>query len=151
MQVSEIMTRSVELIEPDTTLRDAACRMRDADVGALPVGADDRLIGMVTDRDIAVRGVAMSRAPERTPVREVMSGGVAYCYEDESLEEAARKMAQFKLRRLPVINHDKRLVGMVALGDIARSADGAGRTVIDALASVSEPSEASRRFKSVQA
>jgi CBS domain-containing protein len=149
MRVSDIMSRSVELIEPGTTIRDAARRMREADVGALPVGADDRLVGMVTDRDIAVRAVAMSREPERTTVREVMSEGVAYCYEHDSLEAAAGKMAQFKLRRLPVVDRDKRLVGMVALGDIARSADGNARTVLDTLASVSEPSGAARRFKSI--
>ena len=134
MNIQEIMTPNVELVDPNTTIRDAAIRMRDDDVGALPVGENDRLVGMVTDRDIAVRGVAAEKAPEDCTVREVMSESVYYCFEDEDAERAADVMAEHKVRRLPVLNRDKRLTGVVALGDLARAG------VADkAIASVSEP------------
>ncbi len=137
MQVSEIMHRGAELIDPNTMIRDAAIRMRDHDLGALPVGENDRLIGMVTDRDIVVRAVASDRGGGTTSVREVMSEGVYYCMEDASLDEAARLMAEHKVRRMPVVNRDKRLVGVLSLADLARSGSEAAK---DALAEVTEPS-----------
>ena len=121
MNIHEIMTPSVDLTDPSTTIRDAAIRLRDDDVGALPVGENDRLVGMVTDRDIAVRGVAADKAPGNCTVREVMSEGIYYCFEDEDAERAAEVMAEHKVRRLPVLNRDKRLVGVVALADLARA------------------------------
>jgi len=119
MQIRELMTPDVEVIRPDDTLRTAAKMMADYDVGALPVGENDRLVGMVTDRDITVRAVAQARDPEKTSVRDVMSGRVLYCFEDEATPEVARKMGDWQVRRLPVLNRDKRLVGIVSLGDLA--------------------------------
>lgn len=121
MYISELMSRGVEVIDPNATTRDAAIRMRDEDVGALPVGENDRLIGMVTDRDIVARGVAADRAPGNCSVRDVMSEGVYYCFEDEDAQRPADVMAEHKVRRLPVLNRDKRLVGVVAVADLARA------------------------------
>ena len=118
MKVSEAMTRDVCVASPDDTLEQAACMMADLDAGALPVGADDRLVGMLTDRDIAVRAVAQGKGPA-TAVKDVMSPEVRYCYEDEDLDEVAQNMGDIRVRRLPVLNRDKRLVGIVSLGDIA--------------------------------
>lgn len=119
LNAQDIMTPSVDRNDPNTTIRDAAKHMRDGDVGALPVGENDRLIGMVTDRDIAVRGVASGKAPGTCTVREVMSDGVYYCFEDEDAEKSAEVMAEHKVRRLPVLNRDKRLVGIVSTADLA--------------------------------
>ena len=140
MNVAQVMTKDVELTDPGTTICEAARRMRDEDVGALPVGENDRLVGMVTDRDIAVRGVAEGKDPGSCTVRDVMSDGVFYCFEDEEAERAAEVMAQHKVRRLPILNREKRLVGVLALADLARA--GAGE---DALRSVSEPTSDPRR------
>lgn len=133
MNIHDLMTKDVTLIDPGTTLRDAAQRMRDEDIGALPVGEDDRLVGMVTDRDIVARGVASDRAPGECTVRDVMSDGVYYCFQDEDAQRASDVMAEHKVRRLPVLNRDKRLVGIVAMADLAR-----GGAVEDALKKVSE-------------
>src|SRR6056297_257678 len=133
MNIHDLMTKDVELIDPGTTLREAAERMRDQDIGAIPVGENDRLVGMVTDRDIVTRGVASDRPPGECTVREVMSDGIYYCFEDEDAHRANDVMAEHKVRRLPVLNRDKRLVGIVAMADLAR--DGA---VEDALRKVSE-------------
>jgi CBS domain-containing protein len=119
MQIREIMTPDVEVIRPDDTLRTAAKMMADYDVGAFPIGENDRLVGMITDRDITVRGVAQGRDPDKTTVREAMSGRVLYCFEDDGVAEVARKMGDWQVRRLPVLNRDKRLVGIVSLGDLA--------------------------------
>jgi len=117
--VSEVMTREVELARPDQSVQEVAKRMADLDTGAIPVGEDDRLVGMVTDRDIAVRVTAEGKDPKETRVREIMSEGVRYCFEDEGIEQVAENMAEQQIRRLPVVNRDKRLVGIVSLGDIA--------------------------------
>jgi CBS domain-containing protein len=136
MKVSEAMTSSVRVIAPDQTIRDAARMMADGDLGAVPVGRDDRLIGMVTDRDIAVRAVAEGLSPD-TPVEEVMSREVKYCFDDEDLDHVASNMGQIQVRRLPVVNRDKRLVGIVSIGDITGSED-AGKTG-KAIAGISTP------------
>ena len=130
MRVSEAMTRDVRVASPGQTIRDVARIMDEIDAGSVPVGENDRLIGMITDRDIAVRAVAAGKGPD-TPVREVMSSDVKYCYEDEELDHVAENMADIKVRRLPVVNRDKRLVGIVSLGDVARKDGGksAGKTV----------------------
>ena len=142
MQIQEIMTRNVELTDPNVTVRDVARKMRADNIGALPVGENDRLVGMVTDRDILVRAVAEDRAPGNTTVREVMSEKVYYCFEDDDAERAAQIMADHQVRRLPVLNRDKRLVGIVALADLGRSeTDAATR----ALKGVSEPTDQPRR------
>jgi CBS domain-containing protein len=118
MQVSEAMTRDVKIAKPDQPIREAARIMAEIDAGVLPVGDGDRLVGMITDRDIAVRAVAAGKSPD-TPVRDVMSAEVKYCFEDDDLNHVAQNMADIKVRRLPVLNHDKRLVGILSLGDMA--------------------------------
>jgi CBS domain-containing protein len=142
MQVQEIMTRNVDLTSPNATVRDVARTMRADNIGALPVGENDRLVGMVTDRDIVVRAVAEERAPGNTIVRDVMSEKVYYCFEDDDVEQAARIMAEHQVRRLPVLNRNKRLVGVVALADLGRSGTDA---VKQAIAGVSEPTDQPRR------
>ncbi len=127
MQIADVMTKNVTLVSPDATLVVAAEAMRDRDAGAMPVGKDDELIGMLTDRDIVVRGVASGKPVERTLVREAMTRQVLYCFEDQSLEEVARNMAEIQTRRLPVVNRDKQLVGIVSLGDIAANDAEAGK------------------------
>jgi CBS domain-containing protein len=131
------MTREVRLARPDQTIREAASLMAQLDVGALPVEEDDRLVGMITDRDIAVRAVGQGRGPD-TPIRDVMSRDVKYCFEDQSVDEVTRNMADIRVRRLPVVNRDKRLVGILSLGDLAIDAsaqDEAG----EALGGISRP------------
>jgi CBS domain-containing protein len=142
MQVQEIMTPTVHIADPNMTIRDAARRMRADNVGALPVGENDRLIGMVTDRDIVVRAVAEERSAGNTTIREVMSEGICYCFEDNDIEEAAQMMAKHQVRRLPVLNRDKRLVGVVALADLGRSEEKAAE---DALKGISQPTNKERR------
>jgi CBS domain-containing protein len=130
MKVSKIMTRDVRLLSPNNTIREAASLMAEIDSGALPVGENDRLIGMVTDRDIVVRGVALGK-PVDTKVAEVMSKELLYCFDTDEIDDAARNMGKAQVRRLPVLNSDKRLVGIVSLGDLARKDDPAtiGQTV----------------------
>jgi CBS domain-containing protein len=123
MQIREAMTRSVDIADPDMTIDKAARMMAQDDVGFLPVSENDRLVGMLTDRDIAVRAVARGKDPSRTMVREVMTDHVLYCYEDEGVETAAENMARLQVRRMPVVNRDKRLVGVISLADIARKCD----------------------------
>jgi CBS domain-containing protein len=119
MQVNEVMTRGVECVSPDATLQEAARKMKDLDVGPLPVCDNDRLAGILTDRDIAVRAVAEGRDPRATRVRDVLSPGVVYCFEDDDVQEAARLMEEKQVRRLVVLDRAKRLVGIVSLGDLA--------------------------------
>lgn len=136
MKISEAMTRDVRLATPQQTICEAAQLMADLDIGVLPVREDDRLVGMITDRDIAVRAVAAGRGPS-TSVREVMSAEVKYCFEDQELEEVTANMGDIQLRRLPVLNRDKRLVGIVSLADIAMGS-GAQAEAGEALAGISE-------------
>ena len=135
MKIKEAMTTNVRIAKPDQTIREAAQAMAEVDSGVLPVGENDRLIGMITDRDIAVRGVGEGKGPE-TSVREVMTDHVDYCFEDQDVEEVTKNMASIKVRRLPVLNRDKRLVGIISLGDIAQS--GEARTD-QALGKISRP------------
>ena len=137
MRVSDAMTRDVRVASPGQTIRDVAKIMDEIDAGSVPVGENDRLIGMITDRDIAVRAVAEGKGPD-TPVREVMSTEIKYCYEDEDLEHVARNMADIKVRRLPVVSREKRLVGIVSLGDLARK-DGPGKSAGKTVKAVSQP------------
>lgn len=137
MKVSEAMTREVRLARPEQTIREIASLMGEMDIGAVPVEENDRLVGMITDRDIAVRAVAQGRGPD-TPVREVMSGEIKYCFEDQSIDEVTQNMGDLKIRRLPVVNREKRLVGILSLGDLAienRWQDEAG----EALSEISKP------------
>lgn len=141
MQVSEIMSRSVKLAKPTDTLQQAARMMAELDAGALPVSENDRLIGIITDRDIAIRGDGAGCDPTRTQIRQVMSQEqVKYCFEDDDVENVARNMAELQVRRLPVMNRNKRLVGIVSLGDISRQARDGSRAATDALRGISKPS-----------
>jgi CBS domain-containing protein len=136
MRVSEAMTRDVRVANPGQTIRDVAKIMAEIDAGSMPVGENDRLVGIITDRDIAIRAVAVGKGPD-TPVRDVMSKEVKYCFEDEDLDHVAKNMGDIKVRRLPVVNRDKRLVGIVSLGDIAQTED--AETTGETVAKVSEP------------
>jgi CBS domain-containing protein len=117
MKVSDCMSRNVRLCSPNDRLRDVARKMKEADAGALPVGEKHRLIGMITDRDIVLRAVAEGKGPD-TPVREAMSREVYYAFDDEDLVDAAATMGKLKIRRLPVLNHQRRVVGILSLSDI---------------------------------
>ena len=119
MLLKDIMTRSVEEIPPQASLRDAAQRMKSLDVGALPVCENNQLVGMVTDRDIAVRAVADGRDPSETTVLDAMTPGAVWCFEDDDVKDAARIMEQKQIRRLVVLDRNKHAVGIVSLGDIA--------------------------------
>jgi len=122
MKVRDAMHGKVEWAQPTETVQSLAKRMRQLDIGSIPIGENDRLIGMVTDRDIAVRAVADGRDPSQLTAREVMSEGIVYCRDDEDLEDAVRIMEQKQIRRLPVIDDKKRMVGILSLGDISHSA-----------------------------
>jgi CBS domain-containing protein len=144
MLVKDVMTRHVECVRPDDTIQTAARKMRDLDVGPMPVcGGDDRLAGMVTDRDITVRATAEGKDPTRTPVKDAMTPDVVYVFEDQDAREAAKTMADRQIRRVLVLNRDKRLVGIVSLGDLAVDAGKEGKPA-DTLRKVSEPAEPRR-------
>ena len=117
-QLKDLMSRDVKVVGPDVTIADAAKMMRDGDFGMLPVSDDDRMIGTISDRDIAIRAVAEGKGAD-TKVRDVMSEGIAWAYEDDSVEKATKLMSERQVRRLPVVDRDKRLIGIVALGDFA--------------------------------
>lgn len=138
--INEIMTRNVKTIGPETTLIDAAREMRELDIGFMPVCDGERVVGTVTDRDITIRGVARGLDPNSTPISDVMNTGhVLFCFDDEDLEQAARLMRDAQIRRLPVMNREKKLVGVVALADVARAAD--ERLSGETLGGVSTPAE----------
>jgi CBS domain-containing protein len=136
MKVNEAMTRDVRVVSPRQSIRDAAMMMLEIDAGSLPVGENDRLVGMITDRDIAVRAVAHGKDP-MTPVREAMSFEVKYCFDDDDTDEVAHNMGDLQIRRLPVLNRQKRLVGILSLGDLAIRDD--GRKAGDALVDIAQP------------
>jgi CBS domain-containing protein len=144
MKLREVMTPNVEVIRPDAPLQEAAALMKSLDVGSLPVCDGRRLQGMLTDRDITVRATAEGRDPRQTPVLEVMSHDVIYCFDDQEVREAARLMEQRQIRRLPVLNRSKDLVGIVALGDLAVEMPNEGR-VGEVLEGISEPARPQRR------
>lgn len=135
MKIAECMSRQVEVCSPDDSLQGVAQKMRQLDTGVMPIGENDRLVGMITDRDIAVRAVADGKGPD-TPVREAMTQEVLYCYDDDQLDNVIENMADQKIRRLPVVNRDKRLVGIVSIGDTSQ-ADGS--TTSSALRQISTP------------
>jgi CBS domain-containing protein len=119
MKVSDVMTPEVEVVNPDDTLKTAAQVMWDRDSAALPVGENDVLIGVITDRDITIRAVVEGRDPEKFTVRQAMSSDVLYCFANENVADVSQKMGEWWVRRLPVVNQDKRLIGIVSLGDLA--------------------------------
>jgi CBS domain-containing protein len=136
MKISEVMTRDVQTVRPDQPVQEAASFMLSADAGSIPVTEGDRLIGMITDRDIAVRGIAKGYGPD-TPVRELMTDDLVVVRIDEDIEEAVTKMSDAQVRRLPVIDQDERLCGIVSLGDLARESD--EDCAHEALEGVSQP------------
>ena len=137
-QLKDLMSRDVKVINPEMTIAEAAKRMRDGDFGMLPVGEDDRMIGTISDRDIAIRAIAEGKDAD-TKVRDVMSEGIAWAYEDDSVEKAALIMSERQVRRLPVVNRNKRLVGIVALGDFAVEGSEI-KPAAKALSEISKPS-----------
>jgi CBS domain-containing protein len=134
MRVADAMTRDVHVAYPDQSITDAAKLMADCDCGALPVEDNDRLVGMITDRDIVVRALAQGKADAR--IREVMSQDIKYCFDDEDVDSVAHNMGDLQVRRLPVVNRNKRLVGILSLGDIAKTNE--TQASADALHSISE-------------
>ena len=136
--LKNLMSRDVKVISPDMSIQEAAREMRDGDFGMLPVGEDDRMIGTISDRDITIRAVAEGKNAG-TKVRDVMSEGVAWAYEDDSVEEAAKIMSERQVRRLPIVDRNKRLVGIVALGDFAVDSSEI-RPAAQALSEISRPS-----------
>ena len=136
MQLREVMTRQIEEIPPRASLQDAASKMKELDVGALPVCENDKLVGMLTDRDIAVRGLAEGKGPD-AKVRDAMTDEVLYCFDDDDIQQVCQNMADIQVRRLPVVNRDKRLVGIVSLSDLAKKEANAAK----ALRGIARPSE----------
>ncbi len=136
MRIIDVMTPNIETVTPDHTARDAATFMLRAEAGSIPVCEGDRVVGMITDRDIAVRGVAEGLGPE-TPVRELMTDGIICAHENDDVGEVARRMSEEQVRRLPVLDSNERLIGIVSLGDLAR--DTSGDAANEALEGVSQP------------
>lgn len=136
MKISEVMTTDVEKVSADQTAREAASFMLRADAGSIPVCDGDRVIGMITDRDIAVRGVAEGRGPD-TPVSELMSDGIVCAHEDDDVQSVAQRMSEEQVRRMPVVDAEERLIGIVSLGDLARETN--GESAHQALEGVSAP------------
>lgn len=137
-KVSEVMSTDVQTISPDDIIEEAAQEMRDGDFGLVPVVEDEELVGVVTDRDIAIRAVAEGKDPS-TPVSEVMSEGVVWVNEDDSVEDAARIMSEHQIRRLPVVDSEQHIVGIVSLGDFAVDSSEI-EPVVEALSDISRPS-----------
>src|SRR5215475_7487963 len=143
MHVSEVMTRHVEVIDCNSPLREAAGKMKSLDVGLIPVCDGDKLRGTITDRDIAVRGVAEGYDPSKTKVADIMSADLAYCYEDDEIDAALNLMEKRQIRRLPVLSREKHLVGIVSLGDLAVHTGKKAR-VGETLGEVSQPASPRR-------
>jgi CBS domain-containing protein len=141
MRVSDVMTRNVECIRPEANLQEAAAKMKSLDIGPLPVCENDRLIGLITDRDITIRAVAEGEDPQKIHVRDIMTPDILYCFEDQLVSEASEMMKENQVRRLVVMNRDKRLVGIVSLGDLALETHDE-ELVGATLEAVSEPSTA---------
>ena len=144
MQLKDVMTPAVEVIAPEASIYEAAEKMRHLDIGPLPVCDGERLVGMLTDRDITVQAVAAGRDPRMTPVRDIMTPDVVYGFEDQDVQDAARLMEQYQIRRLPILNRSKQLVGMVALSDLAVHAE-TRPVAAEVLEQVSEPGTSGRK------
>ena len=136
-QLKDLMTRDVKVVSPEMTIGEAAREMREGDFGMMPVGENDRMIGTISDRDITIRAVAEGKGSD-TKVRDVMSAGVSWAFEDDSVEQAAKTMSERQVRRLPVVDRNKRLVGIVALGDFAVDSSEI-RPAAEALSEISKP------------
>lgn len=138
--IKDVMSRDVQVISPDATIAEAARHMRDGDFGMMPVGENDRMIGAISDRDIALRAVAAG-LDGKAKVRDVMSEGIHWAYEDDTVDRAEKLMSEHQIRRLPIVNRDKRLVGILALGDLALK-EPEKASVAEALCEISEPEHA---------
>jgi len=136
MKINEVMTKECRYLDRSAPFAEAAQLMAQADLGAVPIASEDRLVGMLTDRDIVTRGVAQSRDAVQTKVGELMSDKVYYCYDDDECDKVAANMGELQVRRMPVVNRDKRLVGAVSLGDL--SANGAKKPAGEALSEISQ-------------
>lgn len=143
MQVAEIMTRHTEVVPSNLPLKEAAQKMQQLDVGTLPIRDGDRLIGILTDRDITIRATAQGRDPAQTEVREVMTPQVIYCFEDQDVSEVAKLMQEKQIRRLPILSREKRLVGIVSLGDLAVHS-GEEKVISKTIKEVSAPAKPKR-------
>ncbi len=137
--ISEIMSTDVKVLKPDNSLQTAAQLMSELNVGAIPVCEGEKLIGMVTDRDIAIRGVAYGKNINKTSIKEVMSPDVHWCFEDQQIEEVSEKMSDLQVRRIPIMNRQKKLVGIVSLGDLA--AKHSSREAAETLRDISYPAK----------
>lgn len=137
-KISEVMSTDVQTVGPEATIEEAAQEMREGDFGLVPVAEDGSLLGVITDRDIAIRAVAEGLDPD-TPVQEIMSEGVVCANEDDSIEEAARIMSEHQIRRLPIVDAEQQLVGIVSLGDFAVESSDI-EPVVEALSDISHPS-----------
>ncbi|PQA85910.1 CBS domain-containing protein [Hyphococcus luteus] len=138
MKTRDVMNAECRYCAPGDSVVDAAKLMADEDFGAVPIAENNRLVGMLTDRDIVVRGLADGRDAAQTKIGDIMSGEIYYCYDDQDIEDVAANMGEMQVRRMPVVNRDKRLVGMVAIGDLARQAPGAN-VAGEALGEISRP------------
>ena len=143
MKIKEIMSRDVQVIHPDSMIQEAAGKMKTLDIGSLPVCDNQRLLGVLTDRDIAVRAVASGRDPGTTKVSDTMTPELIYCFEDENVKEAAKLMERHQIRRLPILNREKNLVGIVSLGDLALES-GDDKMSGQVLEEISEPNAPKR-------
>jgi CBS domain-containing protein len=140
MKLKDVMTAQVEVVHPDAMLQEAAKKMKALNVGSLPVCDGQRLVGTLTDRDITIRAVAEGRNPTTTPVRESMTPQVIYCFDDQNVKEAAKLMQDKQIRRLPILNREKQLVGIVSLGDLAVDT-GNEKMAGETLTEISQPSQ----------
>jgi CBS domain-containing protein len=138
MKIKDIMTKEVKYINPNTTIKEAAHIMRDKDIGSLPVSENDQIIGVITDRDIAIRAIANGSDPQTETVKQIMTPKCLYCFEEDSVEDTAKNMAENQIRRLPVMNKEKRLVGIISLADISIKAS--KQAAGEALQSISQKS-----------
>lgn len=138
MQVKEVMTPQVSVVAPDAQIPEIARKMRDEDIGSVPVVENERLVGMVTDRDIVIRTVAEGQDIRTVTAREAMSPRILYCFDDQTVEDVLGNMGEQQIRRLPVVDRDKRLVGVVSLGDLSKAAK---RKAGDALKEISQPTQ----------
>lgn len=121
-QIKDVMSANFKFMAPDSPISQVAQQMRDMDCGFMPLAENDKMIGMITDRDITVRAIAEGKDPANTPARDVMTAKTYYCYDDQDIEEVCNNMGEIQVRRLPVVNREKRLVGIVSMGDLAQSA-----------------------------
>jgi CBS domain-containing protein len=129
MKIRELMKKDVTLVSPDSTVREAALKMKEHDIGVLPVCGNDKLVGLVTDRDLVIRAVAENRECLQTQIKDVMTSPIIYCFEDQDAEEIARIMEVKQIRRLVVLDRNKRLVGIVSVDDLARNQALAGEVL----------------------